>query len=294
MAKKRRIGLHALGALAAAVAAGASQAHECRKLGSDTGFGNFADDMSPGYWVCLGFGYEDGFRPAAGYPENLDFLTAYWDPKYDNGDGSFGRFLDVGTEEGDDVKITAKILYLNDTTWNYWDTTTDPPDDKPPEDPTKYWGNWLVVNPPKRAHVGWDSPAEMKGGKLKFEKVFAPVDFEEPEPTPDGVVWRLKKDFMLPYKGMYAWVVDGVIKKKGKPPITISTKFTCGIPRLHPLTTNPDTGQVYPPDRGLSIYGLFDCALWGKDKESRAALGSANHTGFAPVKAALAKVNGQR
>jgi hypothetical protein len=59
---------------------------------------------------------------------------------------------------------------------------------------------------------------------------------------------------------MYAWVIEGKLKKQGKKPVYFSTKFTCGIPRDRTYTTNPTTGQVYPSDRGFSNQGIFDCA----------------------------------
>jgi hypothetical protein len=43
------------GLLACSLLAAGAQAHECRKLGSDVGFGNLDGDMSAGYLICLVF-----------------------------------------------------------------------------------------------------------------------------------------------------------------------------------------------------------------------------------------------
>jgi len=201
--------------------AAAAHAHECRTLG------HVADFLQPGiYTVCLGFSGEDGVEnPGKGNPNNLDFFPLWQDPNADP--DSFEFFVPLDTRKGDKVDIKATLYYLNDVVW-------DPACD---ED-----FNCDLDHP----GVGYESPVALrKNGKIKFQHTITetvPVDAE------DAVAYRGKKDVILPFEGMYAWVITGTIQKKGEKAVYFTQKYTCQSPR------DPATDE-----------GWFNCAIYPLD-----------------------------
>ncbi len=127
------------------------------------------------------------------------------------------------------MNIKATLYYLNNVVF----TLPDP------------WTAADLVVP----GVNFKSPIAVKKGRGKdgkpvplFERViekFVPVD------DVGYVTYRDKNDFILPFKGMYSWVIEGYIRKKGHDGVFFSTKFTCQQPR------DPSGNEL-----------LFDCARY--------------------------------
>jgi hypothetical protein len=116
----------------------------------------------------------------------------------------------LDTRQGDKVKIRATLYYLNDVVW---DLACDEN------------FNCDLDHP----GVGYESPVALDDkGKILFKHTyceFTPVEAE------GAISYRGREDIIMPFNGMYAWVITGTIQKKGKEPIYFNTKWTCQSPR---------------------------------------------------------------
>lgn len=201
--------------LAAALFTTSSQAHECRILGQSN---NFTPPPYPGsYYVCVGFSIEDASlgQPGEGKKNNLDLF-----PLFVTGPDE-ADYIPLDTRKGDKVDIKATLYYLND---KYFEIPTD--------------ADFNVTVPLfffKTPGVGYESPiatcSPWQSGCKEFKKALTnlvPVDV----PEEDAVSYRAPNNFVLPYSGMYAWVITGTLQKKGQKPVEINAKWVSGAPRV--------------------------------------------------------------
>ncbi|HET6377027.1 MAG TPA: hypothetical protein VFG05_01760 [Methylocella sp.] len=200
--------------LASALLAASAEAHECRILGQ-------ANDFTPpapgSYFICTGFAIEDESlgQPGEGKKNNLDFF-----PLFVTGPNE-EDFIPLDRRQGDIVDVKAKLEYLNGT---YYEI---PVDQNYNVTPSTFF---LTTD-----GVGYESPiatcSPWYPGCKSFEKVLnylVPVDV----PEEGAVSYRAPYDFVLPYPGMYAWVISGKLKKQGQKAVEFKTKWVSASPRL--------------------------------------------------------------
>lgn len=201
-------------ALAAALFAASAEAHECRMLGQ-------ANDFTPpapgNYFICAGFAIEDESlgQPGEGKPNNLDFF-----PLFVTGPNE-EDFIPLDRRQGDIVYVKATLHYLNG---NYYEIPVDQ--------------NFNVTPPAflfTTDGVGYESPiatcSPWYPGCKAFEKkllFLVPVDV----PEEGAVSYRAPNNFILPYSGMYAWVISGTLKKQGQKPVEFKMKWVSAAPRI--------------------------------------------------------------
>lgn len=214
----------------------AAQAHECRPLGP----WYRTPPVTPSYGICTGFAREDAEKglPGAGKRNNLDFFPAWI---YSDNNVSW-----LDTSKGDTVDITATLSYLNDTVYEV-------PFDEEGNIAVPFFFQFQTVG------VGYDSPVALdKTGKPLFQRTFTEF-VEVPLPDEGLITYRIPKDFILPYRGMYSWVISGTLHKKGHPAVHFDTKFTCQQPQV-PYgpwdASNIRETQVPAPE------GWFDCVRY--------------------------------
>jgi hypothetical protein len=119
--------------------------------------------------------------------------------------------------------------------------------------------------------AGYESTIALrKNGKPVYENQFTNV-VRIYEPSEGANTYRAKKDFILPKMGMYAWIINGTLGKKGKPPVTFDAKWTCQAPRipLGPYDLNDIEGTVIG---GPEFW--FDCARYTAKGGAAAAASS--------------------
>lgn len=198
--------------------AAAAQAHECRLLGNATE--SEAASWTHTYMTCVGFRYEDANagQPGQGKANNLDFLPVY------NVDYDRGRLLNVERTRNnaypDIVDIKATVYWLNGKVF-------------PSGQPFNILG------------VGHESPIALNAkGNPRWKHTITEwkQGISEGMPTYGDV-----KDFVLPFKGMYAWVIEGKLRAGRRPPVYFVQKYTCQQPLWEDRTAEPS---------------YFDCARW--------------------------------
>jgi hypothetical protein len=198
-------------ALASTLFCVGAQAHECRTLGQALN-----EDVGV-YELCVGFAYEDGVRPRAGTTNNLDFLPLWVVPGPDG-----ANYQSLDTRAGDIVNVKVRLDYLDAP---YYEI--------PHDENFNVTVPWFFFIQPK---AGYSSPL----GKPRFQKE---LNYLYPVETDEGISYRAPVDFYTPYAGLYAWVLEGTIKVRGKPPVSFTEKFVSAQPRIPygPTTVNGTT-----------------------------------------------------
>ncbi|MFO1418682.1 MAG: hypothetical protein U1E83_08425 [Methylotetracoccus sp.] len=229
--------------LAAAVLSLTAQGHECRELGQPNQYGTetkgctIAPCGKTSYFICVGFAYEDPAlaQPGAGNPNNLDFFPVWIDKK--------GKDTALDTSKGDKVEATATLYYLNSKVY-------DIPVDE----------NFQVTVPYfffTTKGVGYESPIGVYNtGARKFSKTLGKLS---PVPSESKLSYRAAHDFVLPYTGMYQWVLKGTLQKRGELPVDFETKWTCQQPRIPYGPYDPNDIENTLRD---APEGWFDCARY--------------------------------
>lgn len=196
-------------ALGSCLAAAAAQAHECRLVGN----GNESADSNfdQRYYICLGFLHEESSegQPGKGKPNNLDFLPVYF--------ADVNTPIPLNVAKGDKVEIEATVYWLN--------------------------GRVFPTSPQEVPGVGYESPIALTpAGKIRWKHTIAELVQRKSGGFPS---FGEKNDFILPYRGMYAWVVQGTLQHQGAKPVYFVQKYTCQQPR------NPSESTSF-----------FDCARY--------------------------------
>lgn len=194
--------------------AGSAQAHECRALGQAQ---NEELYLKPQYWLCVGFAVEDGDRPRAGTRNNLDFIPIFVPGNPHAPQATRHQLPDepLDTRRGDRVDFKATLVHLKG---DFYEIEHDA-DFKPLDD----WG--LL----KHTGVGYSSPLANTRYARTFNW-FRPVELDE-----DGeisITYRVPFDFITPYAGLYAWIVEGTIQRKGREAVRFTEKFVSAQPRI--------------------------------------------------------------
>lgn len=170
-------------------------AHECRLLGN--GNENIDANFDKRYYICLGFLNEDpkAGQPGKGKPNNLDFLPVYFE------DVNTPHLLNAA--KGDKVDIQATVYWMN--------------------------GRVFPTSPQDVPHIGYESPIALdETGKIKWKHTITDWVQRKSLGLPS---YGDRNDFILPYRGMYAWVVEGTLQRQGAKPVYFIQKYTCQQPR---------------------------------------------------------------
>lgn len=217
-----RCGLGLTALICSSLIAFTVQAHECRLLGNATE-GDAANYVNK-YQICLGFLYEDAAtrQPGRGKPNNLDFIP------FLNLDAGRNRFLRVEETKNnpypDVVDIKATVYWLNNKVFRVRE--------RPPY-------NFNILG------VGYSSPVGLNPrGNVRWKHTITQwrQGLSAGYPT-----YSDANDFVLPFKGMYMWVVEGTLRKGKHNPVYFLEKFTCQQPLWLDREADPS---------------IFDCARY--------------------------------
>lgn len=206
-----KITLFSLLLLASALLGGAN-AHECRNLWQPT----VTTPPAPGaYFICVGFSHED---PDAGYPgegktNNIDFFPLW---VFGPGDSDFNS---LDTAKGDIVEVKATVYYLN-STYNAIAEGAD-------LSPGYFFTTPNGFEAPIPICEGYDNQRGKRCKSYKMEFQTTNKVFSE-----DWWSYRAPIDFLTPYPGTYAFVLDGKLQRKGQQPIEFHSKWVSETPRI--------------------------------------------------------------
>lgn len=201
---------------AALFGSGAAKAHECHALGQAR------NEEKPQYWLCVGFAVEDGIRPKARTRNNID-LIPIWVPGNPHANQSGGvtsqhqlpdEYLDTRT--GDRVNVRATLVHMKG---DYYDIPHD-------EETHQLLDPFFFF---KQAGIGYSSPLANTRYVRTFNW-FVPNDVEDHGET--AIFYRVPGDFVTPFPGIYAWIVEGTIQRRGQPAVTFTEKFVSSNPRI--------------------------------------------------------------
>lgn len=248
-----KVGL--FGATICSALATSVKAHECHALGQPN------NDHIKQYWLCAGFTIEDGYRPRAGTQNNIDIIPIW----VTSPDTTTDKYLD--TRKGDTVDIKVTLMKINA---NYYDVLAKP-DTRDPIDPLFFF---------KTVGVGYSSPISKSPAFSRTFTNLVPVTFVDDGET--AIAYRSPYNFETPYAGLYAVLVEGTLKLKGKDPVSFAEKFVSSQPRIPfgPAEVDgTDVGSV--SDFIGAPEGWFDSvrpANWPSAPQATASTASATNT----------------
>ncbi|MCX7899996.1 MAG: hypothetical protein N2444_07940, partial [Methylocystis sp.] len=117
---------------------------------------------------------------------------------------------------GDQVDVRVKLVHLKG---NHYDI---------PHDETTHLllDDWFFL---KQRGVGYSTP-------LATTRYVKPLLWLRPVNIDEGgqtyVSYRSPWDFVTPFPGLYAWLIEGTLRRRGRDPVTFTEKFVSAQPRI--------------------------------------------------------------